>query len=157
LAAFLVALSVAIYQSFFYFVLVIFLADLARQLWLATDFDWNDQWRRFAWHGAVVASGLLFYGIVVAVLLKVFNQQLDYIPGYVRTGALAAHPLHILKTSARHALSLYSGNAATFVGFNGFYRVLLFVCLAVLAWAAVVQWRKSKVASLLWLGLLAAM
>src|SRR5262249_15137066 len=85
LAAFLVALSVAIYQSFFYFVLVIFLADLARQIWLANDFDWNEQWRRFAWHGAVVASGLLFYGIVVAVLLKVFNQQLDYIPGYVRT------------------------------------------------------------------------
>ena len=157
LAAFLVALSVAIYQSFFYFVLVIFLADLARQIWLADDFDWNGEWRRLVWHGAVVASGLLLYGIVAAVLLKAFNQQLDYVPGYVRPETLAAHPLDILKTSVRHALSLYSGNAATFVGFNRLYRLLVFLCLAVLAWAAVVQWRKSRVASLLWVALLAAM
>ena len=95
LAVLLVALSVAIYQSFFYLVLVIFLADLARQIWLADDFDWNGEWRRLVWHGAVVVSGLLLYGIVAAVLLKAFNQQLDYVPGYVRPESLAAHPLDI--------------------------------------------------------------
>jgi hypothetical protein len=156
LAALLVALSVGLYQSFFYFVLVIFLADLARQIWLANDFVWKEQWRRFAWYGAIVASGLLLYGIIVGVLLTAFNQQLDYVPGYVRPETLAAHPLTILKISAHHALSLYSGAAATFVGFNRLYRLLALVCLAVLAWTAIVQWRKAKGASLLWVALLAA-
>ena len=64
LAALLVAVVIGTYQSLLFFLLVVFLADLARQIWLASEFDWKTEWRRIAWYGGIVLCGLLLYGLI---------------------------------------------------------------------------------------------
>ena len=62
LAALLIAFSVSLYQSFFYFVIVIFFADVTRRMWVENSTDVRDPWTRLVWYGAIVAIGLLLYG-----------------------------------------------------------------------------------------------
>lgn len=156
LAALLVAFVTAIYQSLLYFLLVIFIADLARQLWLAGPFDWRTEWRRISWYGGVVLSGLLLYALISWILLKVSGQQLEYLPAYVQPDLLEAHTVAILKRTLEHVWRLYSGAASTFVGFYRPYRVLAVIILAILIWTIAVQWRKTKLGALLWALLLAS-
>ena len=156
LAALLVAFVIAIYQSLFFFLLVIFLADLARQIWLAHEFDWNSQRRRFAWYGSIVICGLLFYALISWFLLKVSSQKLEYLPSYVRPDILAAHPTAILRRTLEQAGRFYSGGASAFVGFAQPYRLFAFISIAILIWTVAIGWRKSKGAGLLWALLLAA-
>jgi Glucosyl transferase GtrII len=155
LVSLLIAFGISLYQPFFSFVIVIFLADAARRIYLTKDLHWREQWLQLAWYGALVLSGLLFYGLIELALLNYFGQQLGYIPDLFQPAELASRPLLILKTSLREAWNLYSGSASTFLGFDLFYRLLVVLCLAILAWMMVSQWRQSKGGALLWAGLLA--
>jgi Glucosyl transferase GtrII len=150
LASLLIAFLAATYQAMVFFLLVIFLADLARQIWLAKTFDWDEERRRLVWYGGSVLLGLLLYGVISFVLLKLSGRSIDYLPSYVQPNALVAHPAAILMATLESAWQLYSGAARTFIGSNLFYRLLAIVCLAVLIWTIVREWRKSRGAALLW-------
>ncbi|MGH6824140.1 glucosyltransferase domain-containing protein [Methyloceanibacter sp.] len=156
LATVLVAFVIALYQSLLYFLLVVFLADLARQIWLAKEFDWNAHWRRFAWYGSIILCGLLLYGLIAFALLKGFGQQLEYLPSYVRSDLLAAYPGAILQRTFEQAWRFYSGAASTFLRFNLAYRLLAALSLAILVWTVAIEWRRTRGGALLWTGLLVA-
>lgn len=156
LAALLVAVVIGTYQSLFFFLLVVFLADLARQIWLASEFDWNREWRRIAWYGSIILCGLVLYGLISWTLLKIFSQQLQYVPSYVRPDLLEAEPVAILSRTFEQAWRFYSGTASTFLWINRPYRLFAIVSFAILLWMIVIDWRKSNAAALLWAALLAA-
>ena len=156
LAALLVAVVIGTYQSLFFFLLVVFLADLARQIWLASEFEWNRDWRRIAWYGSIILCGLLLYALISWTLLKIFSQQLQYLPSYVRPDLLEAAPRTILSRTLEVAWRFYSGLASIFLWINRPYRIFAVVCAAILIWTMVVEWRKSKAAALLWGTLIAA-
>ena len=156
LAALLVAFVIAVYQSLFYFLLVVFLADLARQIWLVNEFDWNTQWRRAAWYGSIILCGLLLYGLITLALLKGFGQQLEYLPSYVRTDLLTAKPVAILQRTLEQVWRFYSGTAPIFVRLSLPYQLLAGLSLAILLWTIAVEWRRTKAGALLWAGLLVA-
>ena len=126
------------------------------QIWLASEFEWNRDWRRIAWYGSIILCGLLLYALISWTLLKIFSQQLQYLPSYVRPDLLEAAPRTILSRTLEVAWRFYSGLASIFLWINRPYRIFAVVCAAILIWTMVVEWRKSKAAALLWGTLIAA-
>ena len=148
LAALLVAVVIAIYQTLLFFVLVIFLADLAQQIWLANEFDWKTMRRRFVWYAGILFSGLLLYVLISWSLLQISGQQIEYLSGYVRPGLLEDQPVAILQRTLEQAWRFYSGANSTFVRFYQPYRLFALLIAAILIWAIVVKWRQTKLGAL---------
>ena len=99
--------------------------------------------------------GLLLYGLISLVLLKSFGQQLNYVTTFFKPDKFTAQPAVVLQRSLQQAWGLYSGAASTFLGFSFFYRVLSLLCLAILIWTIVSQWKGTKGGTSLFAGLLA--
>ena len=99
LAVLLVAFAVSIYQSFLYFVIVIFAADLISRLWPAERPPGKEAWRRLLWYGAIIAGGVALYALIEFVLLRWFGLHLAYVTQFVKTERLEAMGLSMLLAS----------------------------------------------------------
>ena len=155
-ASVIVAFVTAIYQSLFFFIVVIFLADLLRAWLQPKDVTWPVLGRRAGWYAVILLSGLFMYGLISFILLKIFNQQLTYLPSYLAPAKLASNPYSILKTSAKEALELYTGSSAVFVGFKRIYRIFAILCACILLGTLIQEFRKGVWPAFLLGGLLIA-
>jgi hypothetical protein len=134
LAALLVAFAVSIYQSFLFFAIVIFAADLISRLWPAERPPGKEARRRLLWYAAIIAGGTALYALIAFLSLQWFGLHLDYVTQFVKPESFTRQGPSMLRATLVEMVDLYSGAAPTFLHYNFYYRLLVVVCAVLLLW-----------------------
>ena len=154
LSIFLIAFSISMYQSFLYFVVVIFAADMIRRVWAVDTSPDREAFHRMLCYAALVLFGVALYALIEFAVLRWFDLHIAYVTQFVRPDLSEAGMVGAFTATFDEAGKLLTGAAPAFLHHGFLYRVLITLCAAVLVWRLVVTGRLSLSLAALIAGLL---
>jgi hypothetical protein len=135
LAMILVASTLSIYQSLIFLVIIVFLADLVRVIWL-TGARLRDKHllTRIIRFVLIVIGGVVVYVVIEVALLWWFGRHIAYLDHFFHPEIFFAEPLAVIKATLVLALQFEAGSAPPFLDQAAYYRLLIGTCVALLFW-----------------------